>query len=467
MITILNRRMIVPENERIIGCYGDNCTVSRQFFIADGCDSNWDFKLYLEFSDGSINFFSLEKQIGNTGTMLIWNIERKHIAKSGIVSAQIKAMSGLNEVWYSNKAAFEVLDSIGYDSNFTIPTEYENFEKRVSNLYQAILEVDVNIPKIGENGNWWVYNAETNEYEDTGVKAEGEPGPVGPAGPQGEKGDNGADGKDGESGQMPVIAVTDSAEAYTLEPGKEYRFGERDVLDISFAEPTDTSIVNEYVFAFTCGDTPTQLVLPADIIWSSTPDIKANRAYRVEIANGMYGSIKEYPGSGNSSGTAEWKLLRSITVPEDASTDTSGVNWLKCASGGYYWGFDTDSTGKPFSVDELMIRYNASTSKSTSISSLDMQFRSGSPSYGYGQFSAPASFGQTGSKRYGWLKVESVADLWLGTGAWNNGGSSMNLQANRDYTSKAVTKITKMGIFFNNNADYGFEAGSTFKVYGR
>lgn len=40
-------------------------------------------------------------------------------------------------------------------------------------------------PHIGENGNWYIGD------DDTGVPAEGTPGPEGPAGPRGEKGDPG------------------------------------------------------------------------------------------------------------------------------------------------------------------------------------------------------------------------------------------------------------------------------------
>lgn len=55
-------------------------------------------------------------------------------------------------------------------------------------------------PEIGSNGNWWVYNALSEEWEDTGVSATGPAGPTGSAGPKGDPGDDGV---------TPEITVTD------------------------------------------------------------------------------------------------------------------------------------------------------------------------------------------------------------------------------------------------------------------
>lgn len=55
-------------------------------------------------------------------------------------------------------------------------------------------------PEIRSNGNWWVYNAVTEEWVDTGVSATGPAGPTGSAGPKGDPGDDGV---------TPEITVTD------------------------------------------------------------------------------------------------------------------------------------------------------------------------------------------------------------------------------------------------------------------
>ena len=61
-------------------------------------------------------------------------------------------------------------------------------------------------PYVGENGNWFEWDADTASYTDTGVSAQGPAGPAGPAGstgpqgPQGEKGDTGDAGPQGPQG---------------------------------------------------------------------------------------------------------------------------------------------------------------------------------------------------------------------------------------------------------------------------
>ena len=58
------------------------------------------------------------------------------------------------------------------------------------------------LPIIGNNGNWWLWNVRTQEYEDSGEPSRGETGPAGPAGPKGDTGATGATGPKGDTGQQ-------------------------------------------------------------------------------------------------------------------------------------------------------------------------------------------------------------------------------------------------------------------------
>lgn len=63
-------------------------------------------------------------------------------------------------------------------------------------------------PYIGENGNWYEWDAETAEYVDTGMAAQGPQGPQGeegPQGPQGEEGPRGPKGDTGDSGTFRAV----------------------------------------------------------------------------------------------------------------------------------------------------------------------------------------------------------------------------------------------------------------------
>ena len=53
-------------------------------------------------------------------------------------------------------------------------------------------------PYIGQNGNWWIWDAAAGEYTDSETSATG---PQGPAGQDGADGQDGTDGRDGADGQ--------------------------------------------------------------------------------------------------------------------------------------------------------------------------------------------------------------------------------------------------------------------------
>jgi len=77
--------------------------------------------------------------------------------------------------------------------------------------YQDAAEMEANIdnaaPYVGENGNWFRWNAAAKAFEDTGVPArgpKGEKGNTGARGPQGVQGETGSQGPQGEIGPQGV-----------------------------------------------------------------------------------------------------------------------------------------------------------------------------------------------------------------------------------------------------------------------
>ncbi len=66
------------------------------------------------------------------------------------------------------------------------------------------------VPKIGENGNWYIYDFKNDEYIDTGVNGagyRGERGEKGDKGDRGERGEKGDRGEKGESGHSPARGI--------------------------------------------------------------------------------------------------------------------------------------------------------------------------------------------------------------------------------------------------------------------
>lgn len=88
-----------------------------------------------------------------------------------------------------------------------------------------------------------------------------------------------------------VVDQTDSVA--TIQPNVLNVWGEVESLDITLAEPTDNTIVNEYMAQFTSGATATTLTLPNTIKWMAAPNIQTNKTYQLSVINNL-GVIGEF-----------------------------------------------------------------------------------------------------------------------------------------------------------------------------
>ncbi|MCH5299026.1 MAG: hypothetical protein J1E96_04610, partial [Ruminococcus sp.] len=102
MITIKkNGKFIIPENEVFIGHAGDNLNVTKEFFVDGVTDVSLVYRMYLQFDDGTTNFFLLDSETTENGTKLVWNVTNDQIYKSGILKMQIKASNSSGVVFHS------------------------------------------------------------------------------------------------------------------------------------------------------------------------------------------------------------------------------------------------------------------------------------------------------------------------------------------------------------------------------
>lgn len=122
----------------------------------------------------------------------------------------------------------------------------------------------------------------------------GDTGATGPQGIQGEKGDTGPQGPQGPAGvkgddgkNYSVEVVESTTTTLEIQPNKFYKFGEVTELNLTLAETTDTTQLNEYMFEFVSGSTATTLTLPDTIKWLETPTIEANKTYQCSIVNNI------------------------------------------------------------------------------------------------------------------------------------------------------------------------------------
>lgn len=84
-----------------------------------------------------------------------------------------------------------------------------------------------------------------------------------------------------------VSIITPDMTTLEIEPNKYYQFGEVTELNITLKQPTDTTILNEYMFEFVSGETATTLTLPNTIKWLEEPSIEADKTYQCSIVNNI------------------------------------------------------------------------------------------------------------------------------------------------------------------------------------
>lgn len=74
---------------------------------------------------------------------------------------------------------------------------------------------------------------------------------------------------------------------FALTPNTMHKWGEVASLNLTLEVPTDNTIVNEYMFQFNSGTTPTALILPSSVKWVGSNKIEANKTYQVSILNNI------------------------------------------------------------------------------------------------------------------------------------------------------------------------------------
>lgn len=74
---------------------------------------------------------------------------------------------------------------------------------------------------------------------------------------------------------------------YALTPNVFHVWYDVASLSLTLAEPSDSTVYNEYMFEFISGQTATVLTLPDTVKWVSTPSIDPKKTYQVSIVNNI------------------------------------------------------------------------------------------------------------------------------------------------------------------------------------
>lgn len=138
--------------------------------------------------------------------------------------------------------------------------------EHISHLEEGILGAEKAIPKKLANPNSLIFTgAVTESYDGSEEVTVNIP-------------------QSGGSSDTPRIETSSATQE--LEPNKLYVFPEMESLSYTLKAPENTSVVNEYHFIFTSGETATELVHPLGVkIGGFTVD--ANKTYEVSILENL------------------------------------------------------------------------------------------------------------------------------------------------------------------------------------
>ena len=131
-------------------------------------------------TDGNIVLIEFTQQMCSAAGKGWLNLEIK-------VGDEVKCSQPVPIIIKENAVTDEIIES---------GDEYSDLE----NLINKTEEYLENPPKIGDNGNWEVWNADKKSYVDTGSPSRGKQGPTGPQGEQGPTGPQGEQGEQGPAG---------------------------------------------------------------------------------------------------------------------------------------------------------------------------------------------------------------------------------------------------------------------------
>lgn len=151
------------------------------------------------------------------GSVVLIEFTRQMCASAGKGWINLEIKVG-DEVKCSQPVPIIIKENAVTDEMIESGDEYSDLE----NLINKTEEYLENPPKIGDNGNWEVWDAEEKSYVDTGSPSRGEQGVQGPKGPQGNPGPKGDPGLG-----VPTPTVVDVGKVPIVNPmGDGYELGE-------------------------------------------------------------------------------------------------------------------------------------------------------------------------------------------------------------------------------------------------
>ena len=182
------------------------------------------FTLRAVNSGGGLVMQNLEKEVTESQIILTWTITEDFTAVSGQLLPEIVGQKDDTVVIKYEMTPMVVRNSILEQYNGGI----DAIDKALREMQFILAQAEQLIAKapIIKDGTWWLYDAATGDYTDSGYPAQGEKGNKGETGEKGEPGKQGKTGAKGEKGDKGDAGAA-GAKGDQGEPGAPGAKGER------------------------------------------------------------------------------------------------------------------------------------------------------------------------------------------------------------------------------------------------
>ena len=181
------------------------------------------FTLRAVNSGGGLVMQNLEKEVTESQIILTWTITEDFTAVSGELLPEIVGQKDDTVVIKYEMTPMIVRNSILEQYNGGI----DAIDKALREMQSILAQAEQLIAKapIIKSGTWWLYDAATGDYTDSGYPAQGEKGDKGETGEKGDpgkqgktgaKGERGEKGEKGADGYSPTATVTETNTGATI-----------------------------------------------------------------------------------------------------------------------------------------------------------------------------------------------------------------------------------------------------------
>lgn len=184
--------------------YADKLVFSVERFYQETDLSGCLFVMRSVNSAGNLALETLSQEVMETEIRLTWNVSPAFTAVSGMLALEIVCYDNSDRILKYTVTPMQVKASVLEEYSGGVDA-IEEALKEMERILTETRTISVQLPQI-RNGTWWLYDADSGAYTDSGLPARGEKGETGEKGEPGakgdpgEKGEPGAPGKDGADG---------------------------------------------------------------------------------------------------------------------------------------------------------------------------------------------------------------------------------------------------------------------------